>query len=451
MAINIHKYIGNRDFYERVFRVALPIALSELLVNCTSMIDSVMVSSIGMVTAVGNAHNITNLFHYIMYGIEAGTALFLAQFFGAKQYEDMCKTHGISILLQAINTTFWILVIYLFGKEVLLFYLDDPLIAEYSLRFLKVNCYSFIPMALCRTFKCQFSAMHRTNVIFADAIIYLASSVIFKYICIFKFNMGIEGLGFGNIIAEIICLLVISIYTLINKPVFLLGIRTMFSFDAKYVLTIVKKILPCALDEVLFGFGQSLFNKAYGMLGSASMDAVYISSDILSMVLFSVWGYGNAVSILVGTQLGRRHMDEAKIEAKYHLGLSFILGLFLCLFMIFVSPKMLSLYTIADADTYACCISLLSVYGLKAFLRTFTYTMFCTLKAGGDNKAYNILDSGIMYTVGIPIAFGSVILGIKSIVLVILLCQIEQIVRFVLTLKRYNSYKWVNNVTMLVK
>ena len=451
MAINISKYIGSEDFYERVFRVAIPIALSELLVNCTSMIDSVMVSSIGMVTAVGNAHNIVNLFHYIMYGIEAGIALFLAQFFGAKQYEDMCKTHGISILLQSINTLFWILVVYLFGRQVLLFYLNDPNIVEYSLMYLRINCFSFIPMSLARTFKCQYSAMHRTRVIFADAIIYLSSSVIFKYLCIYKLDLGIEGLGIGNLIAEVLCFLFIFIYSLIDKPVFLLGIKKMFSFNAKYVLTIIKKILPCAFDEVLFGFGQSLFNKAYGMLGSTSMDAVYISSDILSMVLFSVWGYGNAISILVGTQLGRNHMEEAKAEAKYHLGLSFVLGFILCLFMIFISPKMLSLYTINDMNTYNSCVSLLSVYGLKAFLRTFTYSMFCTLKAGGDNKAYNLLDSGIMYAIGIPIAFGSVLLGIKSIVLVVLLCQIEQIVRFILTLKRYNSYVWVNNVTMLVK
>ena len=73
--------------------------------------------------------------------------------------------------------------------------------------------------------------------------------------------------------------------------------------------------------------------------------------------------------------------------------------------------------------------------------------MFCTLKAGGDSKAYNLLDAGIMYTVGIPIAFIGVFMGIKDIVLLVLLCQIEQIIRCFLTLKRYNSYKLANNLT----
>ena len=56
-----------------------------------------------------------------------------------------------------------------------------------------------------------------------------------------------------------------------------------------------------------------------------------------------------------------------------------------------------------------------------------------------------------MYAVGIPIAFIGVWLGMKDVVLLVLLCQLEQVVRFFLTLKRYNSYKWANNLTELVK
>ena len=111
---------------------------------------------------------------------------------------------------------------------------------------------------------------------------------------------------------------------------------------------------------------------------------------------------------------------------------------------------LMHLYHISDPVTYNACRGLLAVYGFKAFLRVFTYVMFCTLKAGGDSRIYNLLDSGIMYTVGIPIAFGGVYLGIQNIVLLVLFCQIEQVVRFVLTLKRYNSYKWANNLTRLV-
>lgn len=448
--MDIRKYIGDKPFYSRVFSVALPIALSQLLIHCSSMIDSIMVSNIGMVTAIGNAYNITNLFHYIMYGIEAGVALFSAQFFGAKQYENMTKSLGLSIVLQTINCLIWISAVYFIGDKILLFYLNDLSLVEPSLQYLRIACIGFIPIFLGRTIKCQYSAMHRTKLLFVDSIIYLTTSILFKYLFIFVFDLGVRGLGIGNLLSETCCFFILLIFMSHDKPVFLINYKKIFSFDFNFIKMVIYKIMPCAFNEVLFGFGQTLFNKAYGMLGSSSMEAVYISSEILSMILFAVWGYGDAVSILVGTKLGRGRLDEAKEESRYHLGLSFIIGLILCVVLVFGSKSILMLYKIDDINVYKDCVSLLAVYGLKAFFRTFTYSMFCTLKAGGDSKMFNLLDSGIMYTIGIPIAFVSVKLGINNIVILVLLCQIEQVVRFFLTLKRYNSYKWVNNLTLSV-
>ena len=56
-----------------------------------------------------------------------------------------------------------------------------------------------------------------------------------------------------------------------------------------------------------------------------------------------------------------------------------------------------------------------------------------------------------LFTIGIPIAFGGVYFGIRDVTSLVLLVQIEQVIRFFLTLKRYNSYKWANNLTELVK
>lgn len=446
----VKKYIGDKEFYLRVLRVALPIALSQLLIHCNAVIDSIMVSSIGQVTAIGNAYNVVNLYHYISYGIEAGICLFSAQFFGAKQYKNMAKSQGLGIFLGMFNALFWIAAVYIVGDKLLLFYLNDEVVMVESLKYIRIECLAFIPMTISKTFKCQYQAMHKTKIAFIESAIFVLLSILCKYVCMFVLDLGIVGVGIGSLITEIIMCVGFIVYAIKDKPVFLFGFKELFSFDVDYIKTVLLKILPCAFNEVLFGFGQTLFNKAYGMLGSASMESIYISSDILSMVLFAVWGYGDAVSILVGTQLGRGRIEEAKEESKYHLGLSFVIGAILCLFMIFSSPIILSLYSIEDISIYNECVDLLSVYGLKAFLRTFTYVMFCTLKAGGDSKAFNLLDSGIMYTVGIPIAFACVYLGMKDIVFVVLVCQIEQVIRFVLTLKRYNSYKWANNLTASV-
>ena len=448
--MEFRKYIGDEDFYKKVLRVALPCALSQLLLSCRSILSSIMVSSIGMVTAVGNAANVLNLHDYLLWGIEAGAALFGAQFFGAKQYKNMARTQGIFLLFSLLNAGVWILVTFDCEDRLLLFYLNDIEIMPYSWIYLKYVMVSVIFMCISLSFKCMYQAMHKTRITFIMSLSYVICNIICDYLFIFVFKCGVAGAGMAILISEFICAAGIFIYSLKTRPVFFLGLKEMFSFDFSFIKPFIQKVLPIAFNEMLFGFGQSLFNKAYGMLGSSSMEVIYIGSEILSLVLFIVWGYGEAVSILTGTLLGRGRIEEAKEESRNHLGLSFVVGLLLWLFMVLLSPFFLHLYHIGDPVTYNACRGLLAVYGLKAFLRVFTYVMFCTLKAGGDSRIYNLLDSGIMYAVGIPFAFGGVYLGIQNIVLLVLLCQIEQVVRFVLTLKRYNSYKWANNLTRLV-
>ena len=448
--MKIREYIGDEDFYKKVIRIAFPCAMSQLLLNGRNIIASIMVSSIGMVTAIGNAHNILNLHNYLLWGIEAGAALFGAQFFGAGQYKNMAKTQGVFIILSLINAFIWNVAVFGFGREFLLFYLNDVSLVEHSLAYLRLTVPSLFFLCVTISFKTMYQCMHRTRLTFIESACYVVLNLLNNYLFIFVFKLGIKGAGYAALLTEIICCIGMIIYTLKDRPLFFLGVKEMFDFDAAFIEPFIRKILPICFNEILFGFGQSLFNKAYGMLGTASMEAVYIGSEILSLALFICWGYGEAVSILVGTLLGRGRIEQAKEESKYHLGMSFAVGLALWAFMVILSPSFLKLYNITDPLIYDSCMKLLFVYGLKAFLRVFTYVMFCTLKAGGDSKVYNLLDSGIMYAVGIPLAFGGVYLGIRDVVMLVLLCQIEQVVRFFLTLKRYNSYKWANNLTELV-
>ncbi|MCR4634192.1 MAG: polysaccharide biosynthesis C-terminal domain-containing protein [Erysipelotrichaceae bacterium] len=448
--MNIRSYIGDGDFYKKVYRIALPCALSQLLLSCRSIICSIMVSSIGMVTAVGNANNIVYLHDYLLWGFEAGAALFGAQFFGAGNYKNMARTQGLFLVSSLLNAFFWIAVVFLFGDKLLLFYLNDEVLMPYSWTYLRYVMISLIFMCITTSFRSMYQAMHRTRVAFAVSTFYVALNILCNYVFIYILHKGVAGAGMAVLLSEMICCIVTVAYALHDRPVFLAGIREMFSFRSGFVIPFIGKVLPIAFNEMLFGFGQSLFNKAYGMLGSSSMEVIYVSSEILSLALFAVWGYGEAVSIIVGTLLGEGRIEQAKEESRYHLGLSFAVGAALWVFMVAMSPVFLRLYHISDPLIHAQCTKMLAVYGFKAFLRVFTYVMFCTLKAGGDSKIYNLLDSGIMYAVGIPIAFAGVYLGMKDVVLLVLFCQMEQVVRFILTLKRYNSYKWANNLTELV-
>ena len=118
-------------------------------------------------------------------------------------------------------------------------------------------------------------------------------------------EMGVQGAALGTVLAQCFAVAVYTIHGFITKQPFLGSFTEMFSF----VMPILRKIAPLIFNETLFGFGSTLFVKAFGVLGTQAMDAYYVGNQISNVFLFVVYGYGNAISVLLGGILGHSGQD----------------------------------------------------------------------------------------------------------------------------------------------
>ena len=442
-------YIGDKQYYIKLFKITIPLAMSMLLQSCMEIVDSIMVSSIGMVTAVGNALNVLLLHDGICYGIVSGISVFAAQFYGADQKDNMARTYGLGLLFMLINSSFWIIMVYLFGSQLLSFYLDDTYLLKYSLSYIKIVCIALVPQAFCFTTGSMLRSMHNTKTPFIISTIGAIANVIFNYLFINILKVGIVGAAYGTLLSSLINTIIYIYLLIFKKPIFFIP-NKMFNLSVSFVKPIVKTVMPIIVNETFFGFGNSLFNKAYGLLGTQAMDAYYVAVEIWNLFSFAIWGFGSGASILIGTTLGKGDIDLAIKESKYQLGCGFILGLVLSLGMVAFANPMLSLFSISSELTYINARNVVYVMALKVFIRCFTYMMFSTLKAGGDAKIINLYDSGFMYLIGLPLAYICAFAGIKNIALLLLIVQLEQVIRLFFTGKRYLSNVWAKDLTKLV-
>lgn len=446
----LKKYFGSKEFYENILRIGLPLAMANLLQSCMSIVDGIMVSSIGMVTAVGNARNITTLNDMTEYGIISGISIFGAQFYGAKQKENMSRTFGLCLIADLINVLFWITITYTIGDKVLYFFLKDPEVCKYSYAYIKILIFAMIPGAISYSIATMFRCMHDTKLTFKVSLVGSIVNITFNYLFIYVFKLGIEGAAYGTLVASSTNCIIYVTTMLKRKPDFFMGLKECFDLNLDFVIPVITTMLPLIVNESLFGIGQTLFTKAYGILGTQSMDAYYVSNEIFSLFTFVIWGFGSAISISIGTTLGQGKIEQAKEESNYQLGMTFIIASVLSLLVTIFAPSIIRFYHVTNPVTYKWTKGLLYVLALKIFLRTFNYMMFSTLKAGGDSKIIDFFDSGIMYLVGLPLAFLAVKLHWGNIVVVILICQIEQLVRFLITIKRYKSCIWAKDLTKSV-
>lgn len=448
------RYFTEWSFYKRAAKIAVPLALQQMLTSCLGIVDSLMVSWIGQVSAVGTAAQIETLGNTVAYGAIGGTGIFAAQFFGAKDEKNLKRTFGLSLILGLINGLIWFMIAWLFGKQVLGFYMKDSAVIEQGILYLSIAMFSYIPSSLSFCFSYIYRSIHKTYVPLIIGVIAMITNCIMNYVLIFGAfgfpEMGVQGAAMGTCIAQVLSLICHIVYAYKTKQPFIGSFNEMFHLDMKFVKPIMQRVAPLICNEFMFGFGSTLFVKAFGQLGTKSMDAYYVGSKISDVFFFVVMGISNATAAIVGSTLGEGNTDKAKEQGDYFVGMACVLAIFSTILIFVCAGPLVSLFQLQDPVVFASAKSIVQVFSIRVSLRLFIVIIFSTLRAGGDSRMLTLLDSGIMWMVGLPLAFISVnVFGLTNIALVFLIVQLEQVVRVLIGMKRYRSGIWAVNLTKL--
>ncbi len=449
------KFFAPFSFYKKAGSIAVPLALQSILSSSMGIVDSLMVSWIGMVSAVGTATQLDTLAITVSFGAVSGTGIFCAQFFGAKDYKNLKRSFGLSLVLSFMIGLFFMLISSFFGSQIIKFYLNDSNVIKYGGMYLNILKFSFIPTSVSFAFSYVYRAIHNTKVPLFISIVTMITAIILKYFLIFGTfgfpKLGVEGAAYSTLIAQVLGLVIHIIFAIKTNQPFMGSIKEMFGFDTKFVKSIMKRISPLIFNELMFGFGSTLFIKAFGSLGTNSMEAYYVGSKISDIFFFVVMGISNATAVMVGNTLGSGDIEKAKEDGNYFIGMAAILAVISTISIIVFAAPMVSVFGLKDPVVFSNAVAIVRVFSIRVSLRLFIVIVFASLRAGGDSKVLTFLDSGIMWSVGLPLAFFAVnILKIQEIYLVFLFIQLEQLIRVSLGLIRYKSGKWAVNLTKTV-
>ena len=91
----------SRSFLVTMLSLAIPVALQNLLFSSFTLIDTVMVGSLGdlPLAAVGMAGKWSWFLNIVLFGCTSGAAVFIAQYFGAQDTRGIHRTYGLMSLL----------------------------------------------------------------------------------------------------------------------------------------------------------------------------------------------------------------------------------------------------------------------------------------------------------------------------------------------------------------
>ena len=449
----LRKYFGPREFYKKVLVISIPIALQQILSSAMGIVDSIMVARIGQVTAVGNAVQLENLMIGICFGAAIGSGIYVAQYFGANDEKNMKRSFGLGLILCFIIAATWTIIGLLFGKQIMSFFISEAEVVENSWHYLQIAAWSYIPSALALMFSFGYRGIQKTTVPMIIGVIAMVIHVSVNYLFIFGSfgfpELGVQGAGIGTVCGQSFALVAHIGYAYFSKQAFFGKAKEMFQIPKEMFQTMMRKTIPFVINEFFFSIGSTLYIKAFGQLGSKAMDGYYVGNQISNVFFFVVNGISNSCSSILGASLGKGDMKQAKEHGNYFIGMATVLAFLSSIVMIVSARPLVMLFGLEDVYVIETSVAILRAFSLRFALRMFNGIFFSSLRAGGDSKFLTILDSGVMWAVGIPLSFLLVNgFHMTDLPLVFLIIQIEQVVRLFIGAKRYASGDWMRNLTI---
>lgn len=431
--------------------VGLPIMIQQMLNSIMGIVDSIMVSSINGVSAVGNATQIENLMMTISFGAASGASIFIAQYFGSKDEVHQRKSFFVGVGFTLLIALGMLTLATFFPRELMGFFIDDVTVIENSLVYLDVVKWSYIPFVITMMFSFAYRSIQKTMVSLGIGIIAMITNVVLNAILIFGLfsfpRLGIQGAAIATLIAHTLSAILHVIYArLTHQPFFSLEIKNML-VESPLVKKISSRAIPLMFNELFFGVGMTLFIRFYGMYGPESLESYYVANQLSMFFFFAIMGVNAASSAILGAILGEGKLEEAKVTMHYFYGVGVFLALGLSLLVLILAPWLVSLYGNGVGQPQLA-ILILRVLSLRLSLRVFNVLIFSALRAGGDAKFLTWLDAGLVWGIGLPLtAFLVLVVKVESLAVVLLLVQIEQVVRVVIGLMRVSQGRWLMNLT----
>ena len=143
-------YLGDKPFWRVTARLALPVALQNVLTSSFQLVDTMMVSRLGDVTlsAVGMAAQWGWLCNLLNFGLCSGMSVFISQYWGVKDHKGIRRVMGLGLVFSLFVSLLFLAVALAAPAWVVGLFNQDPGVLDAGCRYLRIVCFSYPAVAL---------------------------------------------------------------------------------------------------------------------------------------------------------------------------------------------------------------------------------------------------------------------------------------------------------------
>ncbi|EGU43185.1 hypothetical protein VII00023_18494 [Vibrio ichthyoenteri ATCC 700023] len=440
--------------YKNIFTLAVPIALHSMLFSCLGFVDTYMLAKLGgdTIAAAGIGAKILWFVLNLIVGVGGGTAIFCAQYWGAKDLFELHKMIHIGLFYSALTAIALVPVLYFFAPSIAGLMTNDDAIIALASGYLKITALTIVVSAFSVIWSAGMRALQKPKVVLYLFVVELVLNITFNYLLIFGFwglpALGLLGAAWGTLAARLLSTLLFFVYIYYKQPYLMISIHV-----AKQTChwtahsTFLKISLPIIAGEFIWSGGVFIYHAIYGNISTTALAAISILSPIEVMTSALSWGCAAAVGILIGEKIGAAQQKELNdyVTAGFISAIS--VGLLLVGLLWFSRHAVLGLFSEIEADVQTMLYTLFPFVLASIFLRSITMTaMSGILKSGGDTQFTMKLDFCAQWLGAVPLSLIFAFWFRWPVEMVICAVLLEEGLKLIPILYRIKSGAWIKKL-----
>jgi putative MATE family efflux protein len=441
-----------KQFIKGTAVIALPVAFQNLLSTTASMIDTIMLASLGekAIGAVGLCSQFSTLMFSCYWGFVGGGMLFFSQYWGANDKKGITKSYGVTLsFMMAVAVIFAVMAI-AFPYSVMSIYTDNENIKAIGIEYLQIVGIAYPLQVFAMAMSALLRSTERVKIPLYGAIASVISNCVFNYLFIFgEFGfpkLGVRGAAVGTVIAAVMNVLVIAVEVILKKIPFVFEIRQHFCWTSEFLHLYLRKCFPILCDEIMVGVGNMMINIVLGRQTEQAIAAVAVFRTLEGMVIAFFSGFSNAASVLVGKEVGAGNHEMAYQRAKRLVYMCSGMVEAICLILLAVHVPLFNVMGLSG-ESFEICLGMLIIYCIVSPLRLGTWCHNDTFRTGGDAMFGSVLEIIFLFLMVIPCVYIANF-GIHAAFLVVFsLCYIDDPFKYIIMQRHMYSMKWIKPVS----
>ena len=449
-----------RGFYRRVWSLALPLILQNLITTSLGFVDTFMVGLLGQteLSAVTAANSPVFLLQTIVFGLISGLTILVSQYWGKGDTDAINRCMGVTMYAGLLLAGSISIVMFLFPETVMGLVTNNETLVRVGAPYLRIVGIGYIFNAVTSVYVGAQRSTENPVMGLAVFAVSMLLNTFLNYCLIFGHfgapALGVTGAAIATFLSRVVEFLLTLGYAFASKRIPLRP-GLVFKPGREITRSFVRYATPVLCNEALWGLGTTMMTVIMGhMLISEEMLAAYaIMGNIDKFATVACFGLSGAASVIVGKCIGEgKHKDEVYSVGWCLLFLSVAVGLVVSAGLLTLLPTVFIpfVYPLFHLEglSLEIAVTMCIVYTCYVPLKAFDITNITgVLRAGGDSRMAAIMDVGPLWAVAVPLTALCGLVLDAPIWLICVVLYSESIIKAPWGIWRIRSRRWMNDVT----